>query len=76
MVVPGTKGIVAATGPEGSEAQQAPEEAQEGVVATPGPEETTAERKPKEATHSKHQEEPKEVQGAQRKRTLRRQWPA
>ncbi len=45
VAVPGTKGIIAATGPEGSEAQQAPEEAQEGVVVTPGPEETTAERK-------------------------------
>ncbi len=44
MAVPGPKGIVAATGPEGSEAQQATEEAQEGVVATPGPEETTAEK--------------------------------
>jgi hypothetical protein len=33
---------VAVPGPEGSEAQQAPEEAQEGVVATPGLEETTA----------------------------------
>ncbi len=48
VVVPGPKGIVAATGPEGSEAQQAPEEAQEGVVATPGPEETTAEKESEE----------------------------
>jgi hypothetical protein len=44
VTVSGPKGIVAATGPEGSEAQQAPEEAQEDVVATPGPEETTAEK--------------------------------
>jgi hypothetical protein len=42
VAVPGPKGVVAATGSERSEAQQAPEEAQEGVVATPGPEEITA----------------------------------
>jgi hypothetical protein len=44
VAVPGPKGIVAAMGPEGSEAQQAQEAPQEGVVATPGPKETTAEK--------------------------------
>jgi hypothetical protein len=45
VAVPGKKRISATTRPEGSEAQQAPEEAREGVAVTPGPEETTAERK-------------------------------
>jgi hypothetical protein len=45
VTVSGPKGIIAATGPGGSEAQQTPEEAQEGVVATPGPEETTVVRR-------------------------------
>ncbi len=45
VAVPGTKGIFTAMEPEGSEAQQAPEEAQEGVAVALGPEETTAERK-------------------------------
>ncbi len=46
VAVPGPRGVVAATGSEGSEAQQAPEEAQEGVVAIPGPEEVTAAKEP------------------------------
>ncbi len=40
--VAGPGEIIAATGSEGSEAQLAPEEAQEGIVAIPGPEEVTA----------------------------------
>jgi hypothetical protein len=60
VAVPGPKGIVAATGPEGSEAQQDPEEAQEGVVATPGPEETTAE---KESEGGDTRQAPGEAQG-------------
>jgi hypothetical protein len=42
VAVPGPGKVIAATGSEGSEAQQAPEEAQEGAVAIPGPEEVTA----------------------------------
>ncbi len=42
VAVPGPGEIIAATGSEGSEAQQAPEEAQEGVLAIPGPKEVTA----------------------------------
>jgi hypothetical protein len=42
VAAPGLGEVIAATGSEGSEAQQAPEEAQEGVVAIPGPEEVTA----------------------------------
>jgi hypothetical protein len=45
VAVPGKKRIAATTGPEGSEAQQASEEAREEVAVAPGPEETTAERK-------------------------------
>jgi hypothetical protein len=44
--VPGSEGIIAATGSEGSEAQRAPEETQEGVVAIPGPEKVTAAKGP------------------------------
>jgi hypothetical protein len=40
VAVPGKKRIAATRGPEGSEAQQASEEAREEVAVTPGPEET------------------------------------
>ncbi len=42
VVVPGPGRIIAATGSEGSEARQVPEEAQKDTAAIPGPEEVTA----------------------------------
>ncbi len=42
VAVPGPGRIIAATGSEGSEARQAPEEAQKDTAAIPGPEEVTA----------------------------------
>jgi hypothetical protein len=45
VAVPGKQRIAATTGPEGSEAQQASEEAREEVAVTPDPEEATAEGK-------------------------------